>query len=135
MVKMSGVVDDDVRALRDAAGGSANMAFDIVGQSDSANGTLASLRSLRRGGRLVVMGSLGPALPIDYNELMLNDWAILGQFMYDREACPHLLTLVRARLLDLDLVNLASYTLADLMRAMDAAAGMSGLDCTVVTLP
>lgn len=134
LITMTGDVEADVRALRDAGGGGADMAFDIVGRANTANGTLAALKSLRRGGRLVVMGSLEPSLPIDYNELMLNDWTISGQFMYDREAYPALLKLVRGRLLDLDHVNLATYTLDDLPTAMEAAANMSGLDCTVVTI-
>lgn len=134
-VVMSGDVETDVQRLRDACDGGADMAFDIVGRANSANGTLASLRCLRRGGRLVAMGSLGPALPIDYNELMLNDWTITGQFMYDRDAYPNLLNLVRAGLLDLSAVNLTTYPLAELPAAIDAAAGMSGLDCTVVTMP
>jgi len=111
------------------------VAFDIVGRAASANGTLASLKSLRRGGRLVVMGSLLPPLPVDYNELMLNDWTIVGQFMYDRDAYPNLLNLVRAKLLDLEAVSVTEYALDDLPRAMDAAADMAGLDCTVVTIP
>lgn len=134
-VLMTGDVTVDTGALRAACGGGADMAFDIVGHADSPNGTLASLKSLRRGGRLIVMGSLGPALPIDYNEVMLNDWAIIGQFMYDREAYPNLLNLIRANLLDLSKVKLAKYALTDLPRAIDAAAAMSGLDCTVVTVP
>ncbi|MGR8921664.1 MAG: zinc-binding dehydrogenase, partial [Gammaproteobacteria bacterium] len=134
-VTMSGDVARDAAALRAAAGGGADMAFDIVGQADSPNGTLAALKSLRRGGRLVLMGSLGPALPVDYNELMLNDWSILGQFMYDRDAYPNLLNLVRAGLLNLDLVEVTTWPLAELAQAIDAAAGMSGLDCTVVTMP
>jgi hypothetical protein len=36
--------------------------------------------------------------------------------------------------LDLDLINLQSFALADLEAAMDAAAGMRGLDMTAVTM-
>ena len=133
-VAMSGDVEADASALRDAAFDGADMAFDIIGRADSANGTLASLKSLRQGGRLVIMGSLGPALPIDYNEMMLNDWSIIGQFMYDRDAYPDLLNLVRAGLLDLNHVNLTTFGFDELHQAIEAAAGMSGLDCTVVEI-
>lgn len=133
-VTMGGDVEADASALRDAAGGGADMAFDIVGRADSANGTLATLKSLRRGGRLVVMGSLGPALPIDYNELMLNDWSVTGQFMYDRDAYPQLLNLVRAGLLDLGQVDVTTCPLDALPQGIETAAGMAGLDCTVVTM-
>ena len=42
-------------------------------------------------GRLVVMGSLEAPLALDYNEVMLNNWELIGQFMYDRQAYPALL--------------------------------------------
>ena len=131
---MQGDIEKDVATLRELSGGGADMAFDIVGRAGSPNGTLASLKSLRRGGRLVVMGSLEPALPIDYNEVMLNDWSITGQFMYDREAYPSLLKLVAGGMLDLGAVNVATYALADLPNAIEAAANMGGLDCTVITI-
>ncbi|MCP5265571.1 MAG: zinc-binding dehydrogenase [Burkholderiaceae bacterium] len=133
-VRMTGDVSVDSSALRAACDGGADMAFDIVGRADSANGTLAALKSLRRGGRLVVMGSLGPSLPIDYNELMINDWSLIGQFMYDRMAYPSLLNLVRAGLVDLGAVAIRRFGLAELPRAIEAAATMSALDCTVVTM-
>lgn len=133
-VTMSGDVEIDAQALREAAGGSADVAFDIVGQAKSANGTLASLRGLRRGGRMVVMGSLEPELTINYNELMLNNWSVIGQFMYDRDAYPALLRLLDAGLLNLSHLNIASFPLAELPAAMEQAATMRGLDATVVTM-
>ncbi len=132
-VALSGEVEADAKALRTAADGGADMVFDIVGRARSTDGTLAALRSLRRGGRMVVMGSLEVPFTLDYNELMLNDWSVHGQFMYDGDAYPALIKLVRAGLLDLDAVNVTTFECAALEEAIQAAARMSGLDCTVVT--
>ncbi|MEA3083672.1 MAG: alcohol dehydrogenase [Paraburkholderia sp.] len=56
----------------------------MVGQAADANATLAALRSLRRDGRLVLMGSMQVDLPIPYGEMLLNNWASIGHFMYTR---------------------------------------------------
>jgi len=45
-----------------------------------------------------------------------------------------LVALVRAGLLDLDKINVHSFPMQDLPQAMDHAAQMRGLDCTIVTL-
>ena len=52
--------------------------------------------------------------------------------MHRPAAYPTLLALVRAGLLDLGAVRPKSFALAELPAAMAAAAGMRGLDCTVV---
>jgi len=52
-----------------------------------------------------------------------------------RDAIARLLELVRAGLLDLSRVRLASHALADLPAAMAGAAKMRGLDATVLTFP
>jgi alcohol dehydrogenase len=57
-VRLTGEIATDVVAIRKAAGGPADMAFDMVGQANDARATLTSLHSLRRGGRVVLMGSM-----------------------------------------------------------------------------
>ncbi|HEY5205040.1 MAG TPA: zinc-binding dehydrogenase, partial [Roseiarcus sp.] len=79
-VTLSGDVEADAKALRAAAGGGAQMAFDMVGNARDPSATLAALKSLRRGGRLVLMGSMGVPLPISYLDVMLNNLEIIGQF-------------------------------------------------------
>lgn len=73
-IVLTGDIQADSKNLRTAAQGGAQMAFDMVGHAKEANATLAALRSLRRGGRLVLMGSMSVPLPLPYLELMLNDW-------------------------------------------------------------
>jgi NADPH:quinone reductase-like Zn-dependent oxidoreductase len=74
----------DAAALRQAAGGGAHMALDMVGSATNANSTLAALRSLHGKGRLILMGSMSVPLPVPYLEMMVNGWEIMGNFMYPR---------------------------------------------------
>jgi alcohol dehydrogenase len=110
------------------------LAFDQVGRASDAASTLAALKSLQRGGRLVLMGSMTTPLPIAYGELMANDWEVIGNFMYRPGAFRTLVSLVRSGLLDLDKVDIRAFAMRDLPEAMDQAAKMRGLDCTVLCL-
>jgi NADPH:quinone reductase-like Zn-dependent oxidoreductase len=81
-VQLTGEVGADAAKLREACGGEAEIAFDMVGRAGDANATLAALKSLRRGGRLVLMGSMTTPPSLSYGEIMRNNWQIIGQFMY-----------------------------------------------------
>jgi alcohol dehydrogenase len=131
-VALSGDVEADAKALRAAAGGGAQMAFDMVGSAQDPNATLAALKTLRRGGRLVLMGSMGVPLPISYLEVMLNNLEILGHFMYPQDTFMRLIDLSRAGLLDINAIRTRSFPLDALPSAMEAAATAGGLECIVV---
>ena len=131
-VALTGDVKADAGALRAASGGGAHMAFDMVGQAGDANATLAALHALRRGGRLVLMGSMTTDLPVPYTTLMLNSWEIIGQFMYPAAAYRRLLDLLRSRLLDITPIRPRIYPLAELPAAMEAAAAAGNLDYIVM---
>ncbi len=131
-VRLCGDVSQDAAALREAAGGRVDAALDLVGRADSADATLACLRSLRRGGRLVLMGSVKQPLPLLVGEMLGNDWQVAGCFMYPPDVPARLVALVGAGLLDLGKIRLRRFALAQLDAAMDAAAAMRGLDVTVI---
>ncbi|RUL72440.1 quinone oxidoreductase family protein [Dyella choica] len=131
-VALSGNGEQDVAALREATSGGAHLAFDMIGRASDAGSTLSALGALRRRGRLVLMGSMGVPLPLDYGQLLINQWEVIGHFMYSNEDSRRLLGLLRAGLLDLETVRLQRFGLDELPQAMDAAARMRGLDCTVV---
>lgn len=122
----------DATALRAAAGGGVHMAFDMVGNAADPNATLAALNSLRRGGRLVLMGSMTTALPVPYTMMMLNGWEILGQFMYPASAYRRLLELLRGGLLDISAIQPRRYPLTDLPQAMEAATAAGNLEYVVM---
>jgi alcohol dehydrogenase len=131
-VTLTGDVQTDAGALRAASGGGAHMAFDMVGQAKDPKATLAALHSLRRGGRLVLMGSMTTELPIPYTAVMLNSWEILGQFMYPASAYRRLLELLRSGLLDITAIRPRVYPLAALPEAMEAAATAGNLELIVM---
>jgi alcohol dehydrogenase len=131
-VALSGDVEADAKALRAAAGGGGRMAFDMVGGAQDPNATLAALKSLRHGGRLVLMGSMTVPLPISYLDVMLNNLEIIGQFMYPQDTFMRLIELARAGLLDLGAIRVRPFDLEALPEAMEAAAAAGGLESIVL---
>jgi len=122
----------DLATIRHAAGGAADVALDLLGQARSTSTTLSTLRALRRGGRLVLMGSATAPLELSFGEMLANDWEVVGQFMYDRTAPGQLASLARENLLDLGKIVVTAFKLADFPRAVEAAALMQGLDLTAL---
>ncbi len=130
-VPLTGESRADAAKIRERAGDGAHIAFDMVGGATDPRSTLAALMSLRRGGRLVLMGSMTVDLPLPYTAIMLNDWEILGQFMYPTGAYTRLVQLVRAGLLDLGKLKPRVFPLAALPEAMNAAAEAGSLEYVV----
>jgi len=131
-VTLTGDLETDAAALRGAAGGGAHFAFDMVGRAQSAEATLAGLKSLRRWGRLVLMGSMAVPLPLSYAEVMRNNLEIIGHLMYPANIFLKLLALIRPGLLDLRAFQVQCFALSNLTAAMEAAANSSGLACVLV---
>jgi alcohol dehydrogenase len=132
-IALTGNVEKDTTTLRKAAGGGAQMAFDMVGGATDAGSTLAALRSLYRNGRLVLMGSMNVPIPISYMEMMSNNWEILGTFMYPAGAYLRLLALIRGGLLDVRSIRACTFPLPALPAAIDAAASAHSSEYVVVT--
>jgi alcohol dehydrogenase len=131
-VALSGNVDADVGALKLAARGGAHLTFDMVGRAQDSNASMAGLKSLRRGGRLVLMGSMSVPLPLNYGEVMRNNWEIIGHFMYPPDTYRRILALVRSGLLDLGAIEIKAFPLAEAPVAIEAASKSSGLQVTIV---
>jgi alcohol dehydrogenase len=129
---VTGDVAGDLAAIRHAAGGGADVALDLLGSAKSTSTTLSCLRALKRGGRLVLMGSAEVPLELSFREMLANDWEVVGQFMYDRTAPGQLAALATEGLLDLEKIVVTTFKLADFKRAVEAAALMQGLDLTAV---
>jgi alcohol dehydrogenase len=131
-VALTGDTARDAQTLRDAAGGGADMAFDMVGGAKDPSSTLAALKALRRGGRLVLMGGMSADLPLPYLEVMLNSLEIIGNFMHAPDAYRKVFALVRAGRLDLSAITPQIFPLAELPRAMEAAAAAGSLEAVVI---
>jgi alcohol dehydrogenase len=130
--RVAGDATKDLAIIRHAAGGHADVALDLLGAAKSTLTTLSCLRALKRGGRLVLMGSAEVPLELSFREMLANDWEVVGQFMYDRTAPGQLATLAAEGLLDLKKIVVSTYKLVDFRQAVEAAALMQGLDLTAV---
>jgi alcohol dehydrogenase len=129
---VTGDAAKDLAIIRHAAGGAADVALDLLGAAKSTSTTLSSLRALKRGGRLVLMGSAEVPLELSFREMLANDWEVVDQFMYDRTAPGQLAALAADGLLDLTKIVVTTFKLADFRQAVEAAALMQGLDLTAV---
>jgi len=125
-------VGADVAAIHEAAGGKVDVALDMLGQAASTSSTLATLRSLRRGGRLVVMGSASAPLELTFGEMLSNDWEVVGNFMYPASAPRMLSSLLASGQLDLAPIRLERFPFAKLTEAIRSASSMRALDLTAV---
>jgi alcohol dehydrogenase len=132
IVAVSGDIAKDLRAIQQAAEGKADVGLDLLGRASSTSSTLATLRSLKRGGRLVLMGSASVPLELSFGEMLANDWEVVGNFMYPRTAPAKLAALVAGGLLDLSPVQISRFPLSRLPEAIKAATDMRGLDLTAV---
>ncbi|QDL92488.1 zinc-binding alcohol dehydrogenase family protein [Paroceanicella profunda] len=132
-VALTGDVAADTARLRDAAGGGAPLALDMIGGASDAGSTRAALGALHRGGRLVMTGSAHAPLPLDYLQMMFNTLEVLGNFMHPADAHLRLAALVRSGRLSLDAIATQAFALPDLDRAMTAAAEAGSLEMVVVT--
>ena len=131
-VVLSGEMVRDVEAIRAAANGGADLAFDMVGHATDPNATLAALRSLYRNGRMVLMGSMEVDLPITYREMLINNWELMGHFMYSGADFRALIALVRSGQMPLDAIELERHPFEALETAIDAAEKAEGLTCVTV---
>jgi alcohol dehydrogenase len=122
----------DIAAIREAADGPVDRALDMLGQASTASSTGVTLRSLRRGGRLVLMGSCAQPLTVDFGEMLGNDWEVVGNFMYPKHASASLAALVASGQIDLSVFDVKSFPLTRLPEAIAAASTMCGLEMTVV---
>ncbi len=134
-VEMTGEIDIDAENLVKASDGGAHVSFDMIGGANSPNGTLATLKALKRGGKLVLMGQLMVPLPIDYNDLLTNNKELIGHFMYTPEDLRALIGLVRSHQIDLSRLTIQTFSFEHLPEAITVATCMKGLDGVVVTIP
>lgn len=127
--QMTGVETDDRLLILEAAGGSVDMVLDFLPREASAHQVLAAALALRHGGRIILMGGLRGEtgdLGLNYNWLMHNDITVRGKWMYEREAIPRMIQMVRAGLVDLSQFEMTEFPLNEANAAVAHAAANAG---------
>ncbi len=80
------------------------------------------------------MGSVTQPLSISVGAMLANDWSVIGNFMYPKDAPTRIARMISSGILDLDAIRIQRFPLQELPAAMDTAARMRALDLTVVTI-
>lgn len=136
-VRLTGDEETDRERMRAAAPGPIDCVLDILPPSASTAAVRAAAMTVRRGGRVVLMGGVGRLggddLALPYPWIMRNGISVIGQWMYSPEAVTRLASLVRAGLLSLDLFAVTQFSLDDANTAVAHAAENAGpLRMTVI---
>ncbi|KAI9034536.1 hypothetical protein DFJ74DRAFT_700914 [Hyaloraphidium curvatum] len=110
----------------------AHVVIDLVGNATSSEATVACMRLLRRGGAMVLEGSMSSPLQFHYGEIMINNWTIIGNYMYPATSIADLAPLVVSGQLDLSLIDVHKYPLEKAVEAVEHAARTGPLELVVV---
>lgn len=128
-VQMTGDEAVDRERIVEAAAAPIDMVLDFLPREATASQVMTAALALRHGGRLVLMGGLRGAagdLPLNYNWLMHNDITVRGKWMYERDAVPRMIQMVRAGLIDLRQFEMTEFPLASANEAIAYAAEHAG---------
>lgn len=110
----------------------ADIIIDLVGNATSADSTLSCLRSLKRGGSMVIQGSMSSTLELSYGEMMLNNWSVIGNYMYPPETTFNILPLLESGQLDVSVLQVHEYPLEKASEAVEHAAKCGPLEFAVI---
>jgi NADPH:quinone reductase-like Zn-dependent oxidoreductase len=129
-VKLTGNEADDRQRMLTAAPGPIDCVLDIMPPSVTTATVRTALMTVRRNGRVVLMGGVGmlggAGLELPYPWIMRNCITIHGVWMYPREAIPRMIGLVRSGLLDLGQFSVTEFPLARANEAVAHAAANGG---------
>lgn len=134
---MTGVPSDDEQRIREAASGPIDCVLDLLPREASAAQVLAAVRTVRPGGRVVLMGGVaregGEELTLPYQWFVHNDITVSGKWMYPREAVVQMVRMMRSGLIDPGLFDLKEFPLEQANQAVAfAAEHKSPLRLTVI---
>jgi 6-hydroxycyclohex-1-ene-1-carbonyl-CoA dehydrogenase len=117
------------REVRKRSGGGADVALEVVGTPETV--TLA-LSTLRRGGRLCVVGYSDSVVPIPLNRLMFFEYEIVGSLGCRPVDYPRVIEMVRKGMVSLDAVVTATLPLDRIGEATEDLRAGKGLRTLIV---
>jgi threonine dehydrogenase-like Zn-dependent dehydrogenase len=138
-VRITESVEDDVAALRAAAGGRPIDAVFEISPPQAAKSThiKSCILALRRGGRMSLMGGIQEDYAIPLRQVMRKNLTLKGTWMYNREQV--LIKMVETGILKLGkqggVKNVSVFGLAEWEKAFDYASDNSGASTMVLLRP
>ncbi|OCL02568.1 NAD(P)-binding protein [Glonium stellatum] len=132
-VPISGNHDAELRALAQFGCADAFLDLSPPAATDSTH-LKSAIRSLRKGGRVSLMGGPSGDVAFPYRELVFKDLTLKAQWMYDTVTARDMIKLMEAGILSFDHVKLAGkFALEQWEQAFEAAAGMKFDEVTVMS--
>ncbi|MGP8074226.1 MAG: zinc-binding dehydrogenase [Thermoplasmata archaeon] len=117
------------REVRKRSGGGADVALEVVGKPETVS---LALSTLRRGGRLCVVGYSDSVVPIPLNRLMFFEYEIVGSLGCRPVDYPRVIEMVRARRVNLDAVVTATLPLDRIGEAAEDLRNGKGFRTLIV---
>ncbi|MGA8710775.1 MAG: zinc-binding dehydrogenase [Thermoplasmata archaeon] len=117
------------REVRTRSGGGADVAIEVVGKPETVS---LALSTLRRGGRLCVVGYSDAVAPIPLNRLMFFEYEIVGSLGCRPVDYPRVIEMVRQRKVNLDAVVTATLPLDRIGEAAEDLRNGIGLRTLIV---
>lgn len=117
------------REVQKRTGGGANVAFEVVGTPETVR---TALSTLRRGGRLCVLGYSDSVVPVPLNRLMFFEYEIVGSLGCRPVDYPQVIEMVRSGKVRLDEVVTRTVPLDRIGEAADDLRNGRGLRTLVV---
>ncbi len=138
-VAVTGDEEADRRRITTAAGAPLDCMLDILPPQASPSQVEAAVHCVRPNGRISLMGGVGivdgAKLSLPYRWIMRNNITIRGQWMYTREAVPRMISMVHAGLIELDMIEVTEFALADINLAVNhAGTSTDPFSTTIVIL-
>ncbi len=117
------------REVRNRSGGGADVALEVVGTPETVS---LALSTLRRGGRLCVVGYSDSVVPIPLNRLMFFEYTIVGSLGCRPADYPRVIEIVRKGKVSLDAVVTATLPLDRIGEAAEDLRNGKGFRTLVV---
>ena len=138
-VPLSSSIDDDSKRIAALAteadyptNEGAHLFIDAIGGATTSDPTLACLKSLRRRGIAVFVGSVFSPLPINYLDVMRKQLEIRGSWMFSQDVVGDLIRLVASGVVDLNKIKVHPFPLDQVNAAISKASNLKGLDWVIL---
>ena len=131
-IATEGNLESDSKAVKNAVNGGADVVIDLLGGVPKPEPTLTCLNALRRGGTAVFVGGVSADIPLPYSKIMQEQLTIKGSFMYSRYIPSKLLKMIGAGILDLDAIQINTFSLDELETAISKASSSKGLEYCIL---